>query len=41
MDTKFDIIQAAREVFAIEGKALEKTSEALDERFEQIVQLIF
>ena len=40
MDTKFDIIQAAREVFAIEGKALERTSEALDERFEQIVQLI-
>ena len=40
MNTKLDIIEAAKEVFTVETVALQRTSEALDEHFVQIVQLI-
>jgi arabinose-5-phosphate isomerase len=40
MESELDILKAAREVFTIEGQALEKTAQALDDSFVQIVNLI-
>ena len=40
MNTKLEIIEAAKEVFTVETVALQRTSEALDDSFVQIVMLL-